>query len=37
MPEVNSPMQAEEVVGCLGWVLSDEEISILEAAADLCK
>ena len=37
MPEVNSPKQAQEVVGCLGWQLNDEEVSMLEAASDLCK
>jgi hypothetical protein len=37
MPEVNNPKQAEEVIGCMGWSLSDEEVSILESAADLCK
>ena len=35
--DVNNPKQAQEVIGCLGWELSDEEVSILEAAADLCK
>ena len=37
MPEVNNPKQAQEVLGCLGWELTDEEVSMLEAAADLCK
>lgn len=37
LPEVNSPSQAEELVGCMGWSLTDEEVSMLEAASDLCK
>ena len=37
LAEVNSPKQAEEVIGCSGWVLNDEEVSMLDAAADLCK
>ena len=37
LPEVNSPDQAKQVTGCLGWTLTDEEVSMLEAAADLCK
>lgn len=36
LAEVNSPKQAEELIGCLGWSLSDDEVSILESAADLC-
>ena len=35
--EVNSPTQAEDVLGCLGWSLNDEEVGLLESAADLCK
>lgn len=35
--EVNSPKQAEDVIGCLGWALADDEVSMLDAAADLCK
>ena len=35
--EVNTPKQAEELLGCLGWVLIDEDVSMLDAAADLCK
>jgi aryl-alcohol dehydrogenase-like predicted oxidoreductase len=37
LAEVNSPKQAEEVLGCMGWVLNDDDISMLDAAADLCK
>jgi len=36
LAEVNSPKQAEEVIGCLGWSLNDDEVSMLESAADLC-
>mmetsp|Transcript_7599 Transcript_7599/g.18604 ORF Transcript_7599/g.18604 Transcript_7599/m.18604 type:complete len:280 (+) Transcript_7599:2-841(+) len=37
LAEVNSPTQAEELIGCLGWSLSDKEVGILESAAELCK
>ena len=37
LAEVNSPAQATEVLGCLGWSLTEEEITMLEAAADLCQ
>jgi len=37
VPEINSPTQAEEVIGCLGWALTDDEVSMLDAASDLCK
>jgi len=37
LAEVNSPTQAEELIGCLGWSLSEKEVSILESAAELCK
>jgi aryl-alcohol dehydrogenase-like predicted oxidoreductase len=33
--EVNTPKQAEEVLGCLGWSLTDEEVDMLNAASDL--
>merc|ERR1711935_1254165 len=35
LAEVNSPAQAEELIGCLGWSLSEKEVVILESAADL--
>jgi aryl-alcohol dehydrogenase-like predicted oxidoreductase len=35
--EVNSPKQAEELIGCLGWSLNDDEVAMLESAAELCK
>jgi diketogulonate reductase-like aldo/keto reductase len=34
--EVNNPKQANEVMGCIGWVLNDDEVSMLESATDLC-
>lgn len=34
---VNTQKQAEEVLGCLGWTLNDEEITMLDAAAALCE
>jgi pyridoxine 4-dehydrogenase len=37
LAEVNSPKQAKDVIGCLGWSLNDDEVAILESAADLCK
>jgi aryl-alcohol dehydrogenase-like predicted oxidoreductase len=37
LPEVNNPQQADEVLGCLGWTLNDEEVDMLDAAAALCR
>ncbi|GAX28003.1 hypothetical protein FisN_16Lh298 [Fistulifera solaris] len=37
LPEVNSPTQAKEVLGCLGWTLDTEEVNMLESAAALSK
>ena len=37
VPEVNSPAQAKEVLGCLGWTLTDEEMDMLDAAVALCR
>jgi aryl-alcohol dehydrogenase-like predicted oxidoreductase len=34
--EVTDPNQADEVLGCLGWSLSEEEVDMLESAATLC-
>jgi len=36
LAEVNTPKDAEQLAGCLGWSLSDEEVSMLESAAELC-
>ena len=35
--EVNSPKDAEELAGSIGWTLTDEEVDRLDAAAALCK
>ena len=35
--EVNNPKQAQEVIGCLGWTLTDAEVDMLELAADACR
>lgn len=37
LAEVNSPKQAQEVIGCLGWTLTDAEVSMLELAAEACR
>ena len=37
LAEVNSPKDAQELIGCLGWSLNDDEVAMLESAADLCK
>jgi aryl-alcohol dehydrogenase-like predicted oxidoreductase len=37
LPEVNNPKDAEEVLGCLGWTLSDDEVDMLDAAISLCR
>lgn len=36
MPEINTPKQAEELLGCLGWSLTDDEVDMLDSAAALC-
>lgn len=35
--EVNSPTQADEVLGCLGWTLTDDEVDMIDSAVALCK
>ena len=37
LPEINTPKQADELLGCLGWSLTDEEVDMLDSAAALCK
>jgi len=32
---INTPKEADELIGCLGWALTDEEVSMLDNAADL--
>jgi aryl-alcohol dehydrogenase-like predicted oxidoreductase len=34
IPGVKTVAQAEEVLGCLGWGLTDEEVRMLDSAAD---
>jgi len=34
--DITDPQQAEEVLGCLGWGLAEDEIAMLDAAASLC-
>eukprot|EP00567_Pseudictyota_dubia_P010108 CAMPEP_0197460708 /NCGR_PEP_ID=MMETSP1175-20131217/54754_1 /TAXON_ID=1003142 /ORGANISM="Triceratium dubium, Strain CCMP147" /LENGTH=528 /DNA_ID=CAMNT_0042995857 /DNA_START=201 /DNA_END=1787 /DNA_ORIENTATION=- len=34
IPGVKTVAQAEEVLGCLGWGLNDEEVQLLDSAAD---
>jgi aryl-alcohol dehydrogenase-like predicted oxidoreductase len=37
LPPVNNPGQADVVLGCLGWTLQDDEVSMLDGAASLAK
>ena len=37
MVPVNNPIQANEVLGCLGWTLTDDEVGMLDSAIALCK
>lgn len=37
LAEVNNPAQADEVLGCLGWKLTDEEVDMIDSAVALCK
>lgn len=36
IPGIKNKEEAEELLGCLGWGLSEEEVAILDQAADLC-
>jgi pyridoxine 4-dehydrogenase len=36
LPEINTPKQADELLGCLGWRLTEEEVDMLDNAAALC-
>ncbi|CAB9498592.1 Potassium voltage-gated channel, shaker-related subfamily, beta member [Seminavis robusta] len=36
LPEINTSKQAEELLGCLGWSLTEEEVDMLDSAAALC-
>lgn len=35
MPSVKNPAEADEIIGCLGWSLTDEEVKMLDNAADM--
>jgi aryl-alcohol dehydrogenase-like predicted oxidoreductase len=35
-PQVNTPKQAQEVLGCLAWGLNDDDVAMLDSAADMC-
>ena len=35
MPSVKNPKDADELVGCLGWSLLDDEVKMLDDAADM--
>lgn len=34
IPEINNNKEAKELLGCIGWGLTDEEVAILDDAAD---
>lgn len=34
VPGINNPQQADELLGCLGWALTDKEVKMLDDAAD---
>ena len=35
IPGINTVNEAEELLGCLGWALTEEEVEMLDKAADL--
>jgi diketogulonate reductase-like aldo/keto reductase len=35
MPSVKNTAEADEIIGCLGWSLSDDEVNMLDNAADM--
>lgn len=35
IPSIKNPNEADELIGCLGWGLTDEEVEMLDNAADL--
>ena len=35
VPSVKNPQEADEIVGCLGWGLTDDEVKLLDNAADM--
>lgn len=34
VPGINTPQHADELLGCLGWALTDKEVKMLDDAAD---
>lgn len=34
VPGINTAKEAEELLGCIGWGLTDEEVAILDNACD---
>jgi len=36
VPEIKNKKEAEELLGCLGWGLNDNEVAMLDKAADVC-
>lgn len=35
MPSIKNPKEADELIGCLGWSLTDDEVKMLDNAADM--
>lgn len=35
VPTINNPREADELIACLGWDLTDEEVKMLDNAADM--
>ena len=35
MPTATNPAEAADIFGCLGWSLTDEEVKMLDNAADM--
>jgi len=36
IPSIKNPKEADELIGCLGWGLTDDEVRMLDNAADMC-
>ena len=35
VPDVKNLKDADEIIGCLGWGLTDDEVKLLDNAADM--
>lgn len=35
LPSVKNPKEADEIIGCLGWSLTEDEVKMLDNAADM--